>query len=329
MYCKVVAIFEDIATAQRAREDLIASGCREHEIDLADKASEASGRPSKKEKGLWDKIKEFFTPDEEGVYHEASRRGGIMVAVSAEESNAQKVQQVLWRHRPLNLESCMDDWRKRGWKGGFGTRGAEETKSTEERIPVTEEKLKVGKKTVDTGGVRIHKRVSERPVEQTVPLREEKVTVERRPADRPAESAAIEEGTVEVRGTREEPMVQKEPRVAEEVVIRKQASERQARVSDTVRKTEVEVEGNDDDYREDFRTRYASSGATYEKFLPAYRFGRQIAMDERYQGRDWSAIEPQIQRVYEERYPGMWVLHRDAIHYGYDRAFAHTGREAH
>ena len=134
---------------------------------------------------------------------------------------------------------------------------------------------------------------------------------------------------MDVRGSREEPVVSKEPRTVEEVVIRKEATERQARVGDKVRKTQVDVEENQEDYREDFNRHYASSGAKFEEYLPAYSFGGKAAMDERYQGRDWQAIEPEIEREYLALYPGMWVPHREAIRHGYDRAFATSGREAH
>jgi Domain of unknown function (DUF2382) len=44
---------------------------------------------------------------------------------------------------------------------------------------------------VQRGRVRIHSRVVERPVEESVRLRDETVTVERRPVDRPATAAEI------------------------------------------------------------------------------------------------------------------------------------------
>jgi stress response protein YsnF len=48
--------------------------------------------------------------------------------------------------------------------------------------------------------------------------------------------------TIEATETSEEAIVGKEARVREEVVVRKEAGERTQTVSDTVRRTEVEVE---------------------------------------------------------------------------------------
>jgi stress response protein YsnF len=116
----------------------------------------------------------------------------------------------------------------------------------EEKVEVVEERLAVGKREVETGGVRVTSRVVETPVEETVRLREERVEAERRPDDRklsPEEAdAAFAERTVEMMGTGEEAEVGRTARVVEEVTLRKRAGEREATVRDTVRRTEVEVE---------------------------------------------------------------------------------------
>jgi uncharacterized protein (TIGR02271 family) len=117
---------------------------------------------------------------------------------------------------------------------------------TEQVIPVTEEQLHVGKRAVERGGVRVHTRIVETPVEEQVRLRDETVQVERRVVDRPAGDVgnAFQERTIEVRETDEEAVVAKTARVTEEVVVRKDVEERAQTVSDTVRRTEVEVEDN-------------------------------------------------------------------------------------
>jgi uncharacterized protein (TIGR02271 family) len=113
------------------------------------------------------------------------------------------------------------------------------------RIPVVEEELKVGKRQVEGGGVRVKTNVTETPVEEQVNLREEHVRVERRPVDRPATAADMNEAqhgrTLEVREKSEEAVVSKDARVVEEVVVGKEATERTETVRDTVRKTDVDV----------------------------------------------------------------------------------------
>ena len=86
--------------------------------------------------------------------------------------------------------------------------------------------------------------VVEQPVQEQVTLRDENVSVERRPVDRPLTGTedAFRERTIEAESRREEAVVNKEARVKEEVVVRKDAQQRTETVSDTVRRTEVEVE---------------------------------------------------------------------------------------
>jgi uncharacterized protein (TIGR02271 family) len=112
----------------------------------------------------------------------------------------------------------------------------------EEVIPLAEEQLEVGKRTVDRGTTRIRRYVVEKPVEQSVNLRGDKATVERRqPVATSGAPGAFEERVVEVRETAEEPVVSKTPHVAEEVVVGREATERTETVKDTVRSDEVEV----------------------------------------------------------------------------------------
>jgi uncharacterized protein (TIGR02271 family) len=116
----------------------------------------------------------------------------------------------------------------------------------DEVIPLAEEQLEVGKRTIDRGTTRVRRYVVEKPSEQNVTLHGERVTIERRhPVEgTTASGEAFEERTVEVHETEEVPVVGKTARVVEEVAIRKEATERTETVKDTVRREEVEVTGN-------------------------------------------------------------------------------------
>ncbi|MGI8640076.1 MAG: DUF2382 domain-containing protein [Pyrinomonadaceae bacterium] len=111
-------------------------------------------------------------------------------------------------------------------------------------LPIIEEQLNVGKRTVESGSAQVRTTVEDVPVEESVNLREEHVTVERRPVDRAVENApaAFKEGTIEVTEMAEVPVVSKEARVVEEVVIGKEVIEREQTVSDTVKRTEVDID---------------------------------------------------------------------------------------
>jgi uncharacterized protein (TIGR02271 family) len=121
----------------------------------------------------------------------------------------------------------------------------------EQVIPVVEEELDVGKRVRERRR-RIRMHVTERPAEQDVHLKDERVVVERRPVsgDRAAQSAdlnAAEGREFEVIERTEEPVVSKKARAVEEVVVKKEQREHVETVRDTVRRTDVDVdEGNVD-----------------------------------------------------------------------------------
>ena len=196
----------------------------------------------------------------------------------------------------------------------------------EQVVPIVEEQLRIGKRAVSQGGVRIYSRVTERPVEEEVRLREEHVHVERRPVDRPipAGTDAFRERSFEVDEIREEPVVAKEARVIEEVVVTKDVQDRSATVRDTVRRTDVDVDrAEGDDVDTEFRTHYdstfGSQGLSYEQCAPAYRLGYGLGSDRRSTQGDWRASEADARRRWEERNPGTWDRFSSAIRYAWER----------
>jgi uncharacterized protein (TIGR02271 family) len=206
-------------------------------------------------------------------------------------------------------------------------------------IPVVEEQLNVGKREVQRGGVRVFSRVVETPVNESVSLREEHVNVERRPVDRPIstnDASAFKEQSIELRETAEEAMVQKSARVVEEVLVNKEVSQRKEEIKDTVRHTEVQVEnlaGNasmrasgsalDDDtyYRNDWESKYTTSGGSYDDYAPAYRYGTESRS--KYKGRDWDDVESDLRSDWDTRYGksgvSTWEKMKAAVRHGWDR----------
>jgi uncharacterized protein (TIGR02271 family) len=112
-------------------------------------------------------------------------------------------------------------------------------------IPVIEESLQVGKREVEKGGIRLRSRIVEEEVNNDVNLRDEKVQVERRPVDRPATEGDIREENIEMTERTEVPVVSKTARVVEEVSLNKEVEQRNETVSDTVKKTQVDIERTD------------------------------------------------------------------------------------
>ena len=116
--------------------------------------------------------------------------------------------------------------------------------ASDEVIQLAEEELQVGKREVGRGSVRIRSYVTERPVEEQVELRQERVTIDRQPVDRALQAgdAAFEERTIEAVERGEEAVISKVARVTEEIRLHKEVDHETETVHDSVRKQEVEVE---------------------------------------------------------------------------------------
>jgi uncharacterized protein (TIGR02271 family) len=138
-----------------------------------------------------------------------------------------------------------------GWvpPGDWGVRspGAQALEAQSEvTLPLHKEELDVTKRSVQAGEVRIHKDIVEEEQVVEVPIRKERVRVERRNVDRPAMQASFHEETLVVPVRTEEVETYKRAVVEEEVVIRKDEVEEVRHIGETLRHEEVDIrtEGN-------------------------------------------------------------------------------------
>jgi stress response protein YsnF len=131
---------------------------------------------------------------------------------------------------------------REGIAAGMHEPGAATTTTEGEQvIPVVKEEVTVGKRPVERRH-RIRTYVIERPVEEQVNLRDERVIVERRPASGPVDPGAMQQREFEVIERHEEPVVEKRAHAVEEVVVRKEQQEHTETVRGSVRETRVEVD---------------------------------------------------------------------------------------
>lgn len=269
----VIGIFDSAAEAQNAATNLISNGFLQDNIDISARNTSAgssdnlnSSYSSHDSSSSSDSIGNFFSNlfgghDDAKHYSEVARRGSIVTVHAQSNDEAQRAAQILDQYGAVDI-----DERANQYRGSYGstatdataygstttdataydaTAARSTTDDTTASIPIIEEQLNVGKREVETGRVRLRSRIVERPVEQTLRLREERVYVERNAVNRPAteaDFAAFKEGTIEVTEHAEVPIASKEARVVEEVRLDKDVEERIETVRDTVRRTDVEID---------------------------------------------------------------------------------------
>jgi uncharacterized protein (TIGR02271 family) len=269
----LTALYDTRADADAAAERL----ATEAGLARSDIAVTAHGEGSTEEGGFLASLKSLFVPDQDrDTYAEAVRRGGFLLTARAEQGSAERAMDILEEHGAVDLDDRQRSWRSETPDSERSTGAAatladgsvvtaaaaapqpvpttapaaapvatRPSGSDDEKIELAEETLRVGKRTVGGGRVRVRSYVVETPVEEQVSLREEHVEVERRPTDRAptaADEALFAERVIEATEVGEEAVVAKEARVTEEVVLRKDTEERVETVHDTVRRTEVDVD---------------------------------------------------------------------------------------
>jgi uncharacterized protein (TIGR02271 family) len=116
---------------------------------------------------------------------------------------------------------------------------------TGDTMTLHEEQLKVGKRPVDAGSVRIRKYVETTPVSEELTLEQETAEIERRPVNRPAAEGELGEQEIEVNLRGEEPVVEKQVTAREEIGVRKGTQQRTETVGGEVRREQADVEGAD------------------------------------------------------------------------------------
>jgi uncharacterized protein (TIGR02271 family) len=271
----MTAMYDSRGAAETARDELVALGIPAGAILV--RGTDTGETATTEDKGFWASLGDMFFPDDDRtVYEEGVRRGGYLLTARVPAGLEDQASDILERSDPVDLDARAETWRQSGWTGiqattvptevvdasltatdretrltdstygsaapagtGYAARAGEE-----DVVQAAEEQLRVGKREVGHGSVRVRSYVTERPVEEQVALREETVQVERRQVDRPitAGDAAFQEKEIEASERGEEAVISKEARVTEEIALRKDVDTRTETIRDTVRKQEIEVE---------------------------------------------------------------------------------------
>lgn len=241
----VIGLFDNITEAQRAVEQLVTNGFTRSNIDIS--GQNAAGSSDYSEHN--DHYGRFFNSlmdnqEEAGNYSAVARRGSLVTVHTQTTTEAQRAAEILDQYGAMDVNERASQLQS----GSYSTQADSRADNTGTAIPIIEEDLQVGKRVVETGGVRLRSRIIEKPVEETLRLREEHVRVEREAVNRPATAAdlnTLHEETIEMREQAEVPVVNKEARVVEEITLGKSVEEREETIRDTVRRTDVEVDNLD------------------------------------------------------------------------------------
>jgi stress response protein YsnF len=268
MHQTIVALFESRDAAERASRDLQDAGLPLTDLQIVsageDKAAadrEPRGRSAPQhEEGFFAWLFGSDVPGPEvNLYHShVYDRGRTLLSVQSTEPGLgfEQIVEIVDRHDPVEIDEGGDALGLGTATAGAvgmaaeassGVTGPASMKSggQETVIPTAKEELQVGKREVaGTRSYRVRSYVVQRPVEQQVTLRDERIVVERRPPGASAGTGqnAFQDKEFEVTERHEEPVVGKVVRPGEDVVVRRDVKDRVQTVRDTVRETKVDID---------------------------------------------------------------------------------------
>jgi uncharacterized protein (TIGR02271 family) len=265
----VVGLFDSKSEAQTAMNELVQKGFTKENIDFSQgrAGDSTSGTTAATNTTADDNISGFFgslfsdnETDARNYTNSARQAEAILTVHVDSDERARQVAQIFDNNGAIDVDGQSSQ------QQNF----AQNTQTTQNRtanqgdmaIPIIEENLQVGKRAVEQGGVRVRSRIVEKPVEENVRLREEHVYVNRRPVDRAVSDADLnnfKEGDIELTERSEEAVVSKQARVVEEVSVGKTVEARDQVITDSVRRTDVDVEEINTDRTDSTNTRRANN----------------------------------------------------------------------
>src|SRR5260221_4140334 len=210
----LVAVYPSRSQAEAARSRLLDSGIAENDIRLSadQQESAASSVIPKQEGGFLSWLFGADVPDAHQTWYSSNLRDGrTALSVYLRGDSPLRIHDMLEEFDPIDVEDVEEEGREPT---------AESGSEKEQIIPVAKEELEIGKRETERR-YRIRTYVVERPVEEQVHLRDERVVVEHRPAS--GEHATGDDGFQEhefdVVERHQEPTVANKARAVKEVVV--------------------------------------------------------------------------------------------------------------
>lgn len=252
----VVGLFDSKADARTAMNELIQNGFVSENIDMSEGNVGSAATTTTTDSGVGSSVSNFFNNLFDGDtaaaqnYSSVAQEAEAILTVHVDtQDRANRVAEIFDRHGSIDVDDRSSGYQRNVSQTTTTTQNQATTQNQTamqgDTIPVIQEELQVGKRQVEGGGVRVRTRVIEKPVEETLRLRQERVIVDRNAVNRAvtdADLANFKEGDIEITERSEEAVVGKQARVVEEVSIGKQVEERDQVITDTVRRTDVDVE---------------------------------------------------------------------------------------
>jgi stress response protein YsnF len=243
----VVGLFEDKKHLDNVVSKLTSSGVNKPNIDVSPYRTEGNYGGSdydyerrEENESFWDKLFGSDSEDKE-VYSRAGSRCHVVTVHAEDKSEAKRASEILDEAGAKDVNAYNQ---RTNAQSGNMNRNTASRSTGKDSVDVVQEELNVGKREVQDKEVKLKSRIIEKPVEENVRLKNERVYVKREPANREAKKGDFKDRKVEMNESHEEAVVEKNSRVVETVSLEKDVDATNKKVKDTLKETKVEVDEN-------------------------------------------------------------------------------------
>lgn len=321
----LVAVFDNRSDAQKAMDDLLASGFARSDLRLSEGGTQtgttASGADLDEGESIGDSIKHFFTDlfgsDRSarlGQYSEALKRGHYVLTVTApNEPEVERAADLVERYGPVDIDETSSVWPSgsaTGMNAGSMNMGAQQQSAS---MSQQSQQAREGSAQASTGSSMQFANTGS----QSIPGMQEELNVGKR---------EVQRGGVRIFSHVDETPVDESVNLRDEHVAgHRRAIDKMVDPADVPAFQEREDEQlsgavDDDYYRSHWTSNYAGTGKTYDEYAPAYRYGSEMRRSELYRGRPFEDVESDLRSDWGRTHPGSaWESFKAAVRHGWER----------
>jgi hypothetical protein len=296
--------------------------------------------------GLIGALVDLGLPEETaGNYAEGVRRGGILVTVRTEDHQAEDARRIMNRHGVINLEDRVRNWREEGWTGYRADTDdvPSDIRSSDELRTGSVSTYGTGQTTehpqgVATGGDDYHE--AQRTDQPLGMATGGDLQTGSNVSHTTGQTSEHPQGIATGGDAYDEPQSTEHPQgIAtggeqpelsstamhshghDSGIASEHPSTGMTDAGSTFSYDDRFTREYDPYFRQDYGTRYASRGQSYEYYRPGYYYGYQLATSDRYRGRSWDEVEVDARRDWESRYSGQgaWEDFKDSVRDAWNR----------
>ena len=263
---KIVTLFDSAIQAEAAKRNLVKAGFSDRDISLISGERLQEEGHSIRHPSIWQRLFGHSVDKEQAdVYTRAMDKGGVVLTIRTEEEKLARAMTILHSHDSVDVPSRMQSSVENGTTApGINptTAGKQFAGETNDRqveprrtsltgdeseadiLRLAEEQVEVGKRLVSEGSTRVRRYTVTDTVSEDISLHEQHAAIFRRPVNESGSPTHVDwsEKTVEVEETHEQPVINKTAEIIEEVVLRKETSDRVETINDSVRRQEVDID---------------------------------------------------------------------------------------